>query len=74
MLRYDSVPYDFLYRRDVLFAMADPRAVDTEARQPSARQHPRYVYGVVPHRILLGEKALYGVQCRVPCGRDTHML
>lgn len=74
MLRYDSVPYDFLDRRDVLFAMADPRAVDTEARQPGARQHPRNVHGVVPDRILLREKTLYRVQCRVPCGRDSDML
>lgn len=54
--------------------MADPRAVDPEARQPGARQHPRNVHGAVPDRILLGEKALYCVQCRVSCSRDTHML
>lgn len=54
--------------------MADPRAVDTEAREPGARQHPRNVHGVIPDRILLGEKALYRVQCRIPCGCDTHML
>lgn len=61
-------------RRDVLFAMADPCAVDTEAREPGARQHPRNVHGVVPDRILLRKKALYRVQCRVSCGCDTHML
>lgn len=54
--------------------MADPRAVDTEAREPGARQHPRNVHGVVPDRILPREKALYRVQCRVSCGCDTHML
>lgn len=54
--------------------MADSRAVDSQARQPGARQHTRNVHGVVPHRIFLRKEALYRVQCRIPCCCYTYLL
>lgn len=54
--------------------MANPRTSDPEAREPGSSEHTRNVYGVIPHRLLPGEEAMYCVQCSLYRSRDTYML
>lgn len=61
-------------RRHVLFAMANTRAIDTEAREPGFSEHTRYVHGVIFNRILPREEAVYRVQCSLPRSSDINML
>ena len=61
-------------RRHVLFAMANPRATDTEAREPGFSQHTCYVHGVISNRILPRKEAVYRVQCSLPRSSDINML
>lgn len=61
-------------RRNVLFAMANPRSSDTEAREPGFSEHARNVHGVVPDRLLPGKEAMYSLQRRLPCRCHINML
>lgn len=61
-------------QRHVLFAMANPRAANSKAREPGFSEHTCYVHGVIFNRIFSGKEAVYRVQCRLPSGGDTNLL
>lgn len=61
-------------RRNVLPAMADTRAIDTETREPSAREYSRHVHGIIPDRVLPGTEAMHCLFRRVPGGSHTYLL
>lgn len=61
-------------QRHVLFAMANPRATNTEARQPGFSEHTCYVHGVIFNRILPRKEAVYRVQCCLPRSSDINLL
>lgn len=61
-------------RRNVLFAMANPRPTNTEAREPGFSEHTCYVHGVIFNRIFPGKETLYRVQCSLPCSSGVNML
>lgn len=61
-------------RRNVLLAMADPSALDSEARKPGVGKHTRDVHGTVLNRIFPREEAVYSVQCSLPGRGHTHLL
>jgi hypothetical protein len=54
--------------------MANPCAVDSEARKPGIGEYTRYVHGLVPNRIFLRKKTLYRVQCSLPSRSDSNLL
>lgn len=69
-----SAPLREREREDVLLTVADPRAANTETREPGAVADPRHVYGALPNRLLPGAQALHHLQPGVPRRGLPHLL
>lgn len=54
--------------------MADPRAADSEAREPGVSEYTRYVHGFIPNWIFPRAEAVHSMQCRLPGSCYLDML